>query len=789
MAILHDLLGPVLRGGLTWLSRRRLPQIEGTLAMAGLSAPVEVIRDRWGVPHIYAADAHDLFFAQGFVHAQDRLWQMEVNRRMATGRLSELFGQVALDTDRATRTFGFGRLGRADWAAASEEVRAVISAYAAGVNAFLQSPSGRRGLPVEFTLLGRHPEPWQPEDSMAFARVMLWQLSHAWYGEIVRAQAIEAVGAERAAELEVHYPERNPVTLPGGVEFIRLEPDGGLHGAHGPFLKRGQGSNAWILSGGRTDTGRPILCNDMHLPLLLPALWYLVHLVGGSFEVTGASLPGLPLVLVGHNARIAWGATLAFTDCEDLFMERFDPDDSGRYEFRGEWLQAEIIPESIRVKGRAHPHVEQVVITHHGPVITDVVGSPAQRLAVQSMALRPCPAVHGWLLLDRAKDWDEFVEAMRLIEAPQLNIAYADVEGNIGYWVTGKVPVRAAGQGMVPAPGWTGEHEWVGEVPFEEMPYALNPALGYLVTCNHRIVGDDYPHFLGCVWMNGYRARRIVDVVEDKGRVSAADCRALHVDVTCLPGLELVRRLEGLAVQDPPAQAALEQLRAWDGQLTPESVGGAIYEVLRYALVRNLLEPGLGPELALHWMGQGFHPLLLASSELYGHDTVTLLRLLDDPGSWWITQAGGRETLLQRSLAQAAGWLKQELGPEMDGWQWGKLHHATFPHAMGVQKPLDQVFNRGPFPIGGDTDTPCQTAMLPNAPYDNNAWAPSFRQIVDLDDLSRSQAIVPPGQSGHLGSPHYDDMAGLWLRGEYQPMLWTREQVEREAEGRLTLQP
>jgi penicillin amidase len=522
---------------------------------------------------------------------------------------------------------------------------------------------------------------------------------------------------------------------------------------------------------------------------MLPALWYAVHLSSGPFEVSGVSLPGLPLVMVGHNARIAWGMTLAFTDCEDLFVERLDPQDLGRYEFRGKWREAGVIPEPIRVKGRAEPHLEQVIVTHHGPVISDVVGYPDQRLAVNSMALRPCPAVKGWLLLNQAGCWDAFVAAMRCIEAPQLNVAYADVEGNIGYWVTGRVPVRAKGEGMVPAPGWTGEYEWVGEVPFEEMPHALNPAQGYLVTCNHRIVPDDYPHFLGNAWMNGYRARRIVEVLESKGRVSIDDCRVLHLDFVCLPGREFVQRLEGFAVEEPDLQAALERLRAWDGQLTPDSVGGAIYEVVRYALVRNLLEPGLGPELTSHLMGQGFHPLLLAASEFYGHDTVTMLRLLDDPESWWVSGAGGRQEVLVRSLRQAVAWLRQELGPDVNGWQWGRLHRATFPHAMALQKPLDRVFNRGPLPIGGDTDTPCQTAFLPNAPYDNNAWAPSFRQIVDLGDLGRSAFIIPPGQSGHLASAHYDDLAVAWLEGKYLPMLWSREQVEGEAEGKLILRP
>ena len=250
-----------------------------------------------------------------------------------------------------------------------------------------------------------------------------------------------------------------------------------------------------------------------------------------------------------------------------------------------------------------------------------------------------------------------------------------------------------------------------------------------------------------------------------------------------------MRVLEGLATQDPDVQMAVDLLRAWDGQLTAESVGGTVYEVTRNILVRNLLEPGLGEELTTRLMGQGFHPMLLASHEFYGHDTVAMLRMLDDADSWWVDQAGGREAVLTRSLQQAVEWLRGELGLDTSDWQWGRIHRAIFPHAMGMQKPLDQVFNRGPFPIGGDADTPCQTAVIAEDPYDSKGWAPSFRQIVDLGDLSRSLIIHPPGQSGQLGSPHYDDLADLWIRGEYHPMLWTREQVEREAEGRLKLVP
>ena len=787
MSTITDLLVPIARAGLTWLSRRALPQTAGTLTLSGLTAPVEVLRDRWGIPHIYAAHLHDLLFAQGFVHAQDRLWQMELNRRTAQGRLSELFGAIALDTDRTSRTFGFNRLVRADLANASNEFREALQAYTAGVNAFLTQPGLR--LPVEFTLLNHRPEPWTAEDSAVFSRVMIWQLSHAWYSEIIRAQIIQKVGAERAAELEIHYPKDNPTVLPKGIEFNSLEPNGTLQSAPGPFLQRGQGSNAWLVSSDKSATGHPLLCNDMHLALGQPGLWYENHLVCGDFQVTGVSLPGLPLVLVGHNAHIAWGMTLAFTDAEDLFVERFDPQNPHRYQSGDEWLEAEVIAEAIRVKGRPTAHIENVLVTRHGPVISDVVSYHEQRVAVNSMALRPSPALQGWIMLNRAANWDEFVAAMRLIEAPQLNVAYADTDGNIGYWVTGKVPIRAKGDGSIPVPGWTSEYEWVGEVPFEAMPHAINPSAGYLVHTNNRVVTDDYPFFLGNVWMNGYRARRIVDVIESKVKITPKDCRDLQVDYTCLPGLEFVARLQNLDLSDPDVRLAVERLRDWDGNLNPESVAGTIYEVTRYTLIRNLLEPALGQELAFRLMGKGFHPILLASHEFYGHDTVTMLRLLDAPDSWWIQQAGGRETVLLRSLRQAVEWLRKELGRDVERWQWGRLHHAIFPHPLGMQKPLDKVFNRGPVPIGGDADTPCQTAMHPHDPYDNKAWAPSFRQIVDMGNFDASQVISPSGQSGQLGSLHYDDLLQPWLKGEYHPMLWDKAIVEKEAKERLTILP
>ena len=379
---------------------------------------------------------------------------------------------------------------------------------------------------------------------------------------------------------------------------------------------------------------------------------------------------------------------------------------------------------------------------------------------------------------------------MRLIEAPQLNVTYADADDNIGHWVTGKVPVRAGGDGTVPAPGWTGECDWTGEIPFAEMPHMLNPEQGFIVSCNNRLMPDGYPHFLGNEWMNGWRARRITDVLLSKEKVSGEDCQNLHMDVACLPARELLKRIETLAKDkgtDPDIRLALDLLRGWDCRLIPDSAAAALYEVIRHTLVRNLLEPGLGPDLAKRLMGRGFHPLLFKVSELQGKDTVALFRLLDRPDSWWVRQAGGRDELVARSVSQAIRWLRKELGPRTDRWEWGRIHRVTFAHPLGLRKPLDKVFNRGPLPMGGDTDTPCQTAFVPSEPYDNTAWSPTFRQIVEPGDWSKSLSVQPPGQSGNLASPHYDDLMVPWHEGRYHPMLWTRDQVEREKEAVLVL--
>lgn len=781
-----DLLARLARKAVVRLDRSRLPRLDGTQRLACLEGPVEVIRDRWGVPHLYAGTSHDLFVAQGYVHAQDRLAQMELGRRFGLGRLSELFGPGALVADRASRVLGFARTAHKDLEIASLDLVEGMQAYCKGVNAFLADPAFKA--PVELFLARWRPEPWTPHDCLAWGRVMYWQLCRGWSNEVVRAMLVDAVGPEAAAELEIGPVPGEIPHLPDGVEVRGLDPSALLPGL-GPVAARGMGSNAWALSPGRTTTGGAILANDMHMPLMLPSFWYENHLVGGDLEVTGVSLPGIPLVMVGHNARIAWGMTLAHTDAEDTFVERFDPVRPRRYEVPGGFAEAEVIREEIRVRGRLLPHVEEVVITRHGPIVSGLFGAIDKRLALQSTALQPCAAARGWLLLNRAAGWDDFVSAMRCIQTPPLNIVFGDVEGNVGYWNTGLLPIRASGRGDLPSPGWTGEGDWVGAIPFDQMPHALNPSRGYVVSCNHTIVPEDYPFFLGRTFINGSRARRVHQFIEGRGRLGVQDCRSLQADVTSLPAQEFVRRLDGLAGDDPDVRLALELLRAWDGRLTEGSAAAAVYEAVRHDTMRLLLEPALGRDLTSRVMGLGFDPAANLTNEFYGYDIHVLLRLLETPDSWWVRRVGGREALLHAGIRIAMGHLRERLGPDPACWRWGDLHGATFSHMLGDQAPLDRVLNLGPVPVGGDSDTPNQTAMMPDRPYGTRAWAPTFRQIVDLADLSRSLVIHAPGQSGHFASPHFDDLLEPWRRCEHHPMLWTRAQVDAEALHRLSLSP
>jgi penicillin amidase len=795
--------------GVVTALRRSLPRVAGRQALPGLDAQVEVRRDRWGIPHLYAAGNADLFAGLGYVHAQDRLWQMELNRRTGRGQLAEIFGPVALSSDQFVRTLGFERLARREVELLDDATRTILEAYVRGVNACLEASRGR--LPLEFTLLGFQPRPWELVDVLVWPKIMALTLSGNWTGELLNSKISAAVGYARAAAIAPRYPGEAVVTVPPEAELPPRLGEGALRlsAEAAPFTGESgtpQGSNAWAVSGARSVTGRPLLAEDPHLSLGLPGLWYLAHLEGGDFRVAGATIPGTCGVIIGHNERIAWGQTNTMTDNQDLYIERFHPENPDLYEWRGEWREVESLREEIVVKGQKEVVLVDVRLTHHGPIIDEIAGpegspfrrsepaAPHQALALRWTALDPSPAVtRAVLRLNRARDWDEFRAALEDWDVPPQNFVYADVDGHIGYAVGGRLPVRAKGDGQMPVPGWDGEHEWQGFIPNLSLPAALDPPGGLVVTANNRIVGADHPYHdaIHGDWANPYRAERITELLQRTERHDVRSFAQIQADLRCLPGLHLARLVARLDPEEPLERAARDLLAAWDGELTAEAPAGAVYDAMRYHLLR-VVYAELG-ELIGAQGGLGAFGALPSNTYLERALPEVLARAeaatdLTRPDAW----LGGERSwgaVLGEALRLAVVELCEKLGPDPAKWSYGKIHTLTLRHPLGSVPALAPIFNRGPWPTGGDVDTvnqqyvPRQTAA---GPIYN---APSYRQIFDPGDWDAARVIIPAGQSGHPMSRHYADLAGTWRAGGYCPLLWSREAVERHTAAVLFLEP
>jgi len=800
-----SLLGTVvgaLGAGYYWLLRRPLAQTQGRMELSGLEGEVEVIRDRWGVPHIYAQSTPDLMFAQGFVHAQDRLWQMDFQRRVVAGRLSELFGERTLLVDRWLRILGMRRVAEREVVLVDADMRVELEAYAAGVNARIDQ--GR--LPLEFSLLRYRPEPWTVADSLCWSKMMAWSLSVNWESELLRARLIDHLGPERAAELDPDYFESRPLIVPPGVDLAAIG-DLALDRAEsarpfvGPPADAGLGSNNWVLSGSRTASGAPLLANDMHLTMNMPCIWYENHLVADGLNVTGVTFPGVPGVVAGHNGRVAWGFTNGFPDVQDLYLERLRRTEEGRvqYAYRDEWREAQAFRELIQIKGGG-THVEEVIVTHHGPIINALAPDFAgeQPLALRWTALEPSDLIRALHSMNRAEDCLAFREALRHWTAPIQNTVYADTQGNIGYSFPGRVPLRAKGDGQVPVPGWTGEYEWTGYVPFEELPHLYNPPQGYIATANNRVVDDDYPYYIGREFSMGARAQRIVELIEAQSKIDVAYIQQMQLDLVSPPARSVAAYLGRLTLPDAPPTAdpsptlaaVVDLMRGWDGELAAGSPAAAVYQVFVRRLLYLCLRDKLG-ELTSRYLGQGPTPILAEGSMFGGRSWGWLQKVLAEPDSPWFDLGGGegRDEAMRIALAETVEFLSQRYGPRIDDWAWGKLHTLTYAHTLGQTKPLDKLFNRGPLPLGGDGTTVCATGASRHDLRSERIIAAPFRFIADLGDLRNSLGLLTPGQSGQPGSRHYDDQLQAWFDGDYHPMLYAREDVEREAEGVLWLVP
>ena len=762
-----------------------LPDLTSTIRAAGLDRAVEVVRDRWGIPHIRAATVHDAFYAQGFVTAQDRLWHMDYDRHRALGRWSEFAGTIGLGEDRLMRTFGVERAAKADLAVSSDDAKAMLEAYSDGVNAFIETTGS---LPVEYNLVGATPEPWRPWHCLAVYKVRN-MLMGTYGAKLWRARLALELGAEQAKPLFRGYPDAGLVAVPPGEIYGPSERKGlddlaALVGEVSWLDAAAGGSNAWVVSGSRTASGLPLVAGDSHRALDTPNVYYQVHINCPAFRCSGYALPGVPgMPHFSHTEYVAWGMTHGVADYQDLYIERFRAANGGlEYAYRDGWLPAEVSRETLAVRD-GESKTLNVVRTRHGPIIA---GDPD---AGRGIAFSHTGTVNGtaWpntlyeLLL--AKSADEAEEALREWTEPVNNFVYADVHGEFGYRYRGRIPTRSMANAWTPVPGWTGEHEWQGRIPFEEMPNARNPEAGFVVTCNNAPTTADYPHYINTTFAPDWRARRVTARVAEipAGTATPADMASIHADRESVPARILVERLSGCDVRDPGLRAVRDVLLAWDCRMDRASRGAAIYAAMRPTLFRAVVRAALGPVSTGVLATQGAPHL----ASLYA-SAVSAMGDGDDScletGQTW-------ESLIESALRDAQTELRRRLGNDMDGWTWGALHGTRPRH------PLSRVFpdcavllDPPPVATHGDADTPLAGAYAFAEGFTATVMSVN-RYVHDPSDWRNSRWIVPLGASGHPCSPHYADQAGLWADVDSVAQLWDWDDIEAAAETRQTLAP
>jgi len=773
-----------------WFTRAGLPQVDGTVE-TGVSEEVEIYRDDYGVPHVLAAEGEDLFFAQGYLHAQDRLWQMDMSRRGVSGQLSEILGEEMLDTDRFSLTVGFKRAAEKSLEVISPESRDMLEAYARGVNTYLEE--NKDDLSPEFRLLRYQPEPWEPVDSLAISNYMAWYLGGNMETELFLSALIAHVGEDKAQELFPHYPQDAPTVVekaeelsyePGDVsdltELSRLGELGGM-----ARQVEGLGSNNWVISGEHTESGNALLANDMHLGMDHPSIWYTQHLVlKDEFNVTGAMFPGIPGIIAGFNEDIAWGLTNVGPDVQDLYEIKFDKDKPDHYHYQGELKEAEVLEKEIPVDGREEAEILEVTETHHGPVVSDVVDLDRGRaLSLRWTALDPTTEADMLLDIARARNWEEFGDALENFKAPAQNFVYADKEGNIGYRANGRFPIRKEGEGLLPAPGDTDRYEWEGYVPWEEIPQLYNPPEGMIVTANHQVVDDDYPYFITHEWAAPYRALGIKHELEKREELTLEDMKEIQASFYNTQAEKLLPViLEALEGRDlgPKEDTARDLLADWQDRPVDEAELAAplIYHFLYLAIIENTFQESLGETL---------YERLLHYRSL----TNVVDRKLQSGESSWFQEGQlegeeARDEIIARSFEQVVEELQEKQGSSPENWEWGEKHTITFEHDMSEIPVLARLLNRGPYPVGGSPVTPANMSFPTSEPFQVTHSAP-WRYVVDVKE-NRGYDVLATGNSGHPFSAHYDDQLSLWLEMEHKPMPFTLEEV-RQLDNRLLLKP
>lgn len=765
-------------GWLYWRARACLPQLDGTIKVSGLRSPVEVLRDGHGVPHLRAESLDDLAFAQGFVTAQDRLWQMDLSRRLGEGDLAEVFGEAMLRYDIENRTLGLREASEKAVTELDPETKELFDAYSAGVNAFIASHRDR--LPIEFFILRYQPRPWTDADSLIVALNMEKSLNTTWPDDLMRERIRSEVSPELYADLfpdhsAYDHPVAEPVSAPPAPRAganppspAKLDPTLTALLTTSEDSSAGLGSNNWDVDGRHTYSGKPLLANDPHLAHSVPSVWYMIQLKAPGLDVSGVSLPGLPLVIIGHNERIAWGMTNTGPDVQDLYSESFNFRDPAKYLHNGEWIDAQNRDEAIKVRGESDYRFT-VKVTRHGPIVSH---AGDRDLALRWTALDPGSVRFPFLKIDRAGNWNEFTDALRDFTGPTQNFVYADVDGNIGYYAAGNIPVRKEGDGTVPEPGSTDDYDWTGYIPFEDLPHAYNPPGGVIATANGRVVPDGYPYLITRKWDPPFRTARIFELLEAQNKFTVQDFLRIQTDVYSIEDVWLAKQLLDAAQSFPPrsvdAQYALTLLKGWDGEARADSGATLVCEVTRDALLARILRPKLGDGLS------GYH---------WPMSTIFLQNVLSGQLKQWLPpgDANFNQTLIE-SLEDGVKQIPSLVGsPDHSAWRWGATIPLTFTHRLTLGLHfLAPLLNTGPVPQAGTRTTVKQTT-----PY----VGPSMRMVVDFSSLEQSVQNITLGESGQVFSPYYRDQFEDWYHGQSFTMLFSDASVERGAAHRLTLEP
>jgi len=812
----------IILGGLGWMAvQRSMPIVQGSLTVPGLHGQVDVYRDAAGIPNIYASDEHDLYMAQGYVTAQDRFWQMDFWRHVGAGRLAEMFGASEIDTDKFLRTLGWERVAQQEVDQIDPDTLAILQAYADGVNAYLADHAGT-ALSVEYGILkllspSYQPAPWAPINTLTWAKAMAWDLGGNMDGEIERAQLLKTLSPAQLNQLYPPYPPDHPVIvkdygpagaqIPGTTVSAILQSEPALGALSGKVSRLntllggglpGIGSNNWVVSGQRAQTGQPILANDPHLGIQLPSIWYQIGLhcrtLNSScrYEVGGFSFAGAPGVIIGHNDHIAWGLTNVGPDVQDLFIEKINPDNPDQYEFNGQWQDMKIVHETIQVAGGKEVDLT-VRYTRHGPIVSTTYGKlenftdnagidlpEPYALSLQWTALQPSKVFAAVLEYDRATDWDAFRNALRDFAVPSQNFIYADTQGNIGYQMPGNVPIRAAGDGWLPSPGWTADYDWTGMIPFDQLPSAFNPSDGYIATANNPVVGSRYPDFISRDWDYGYRAARIVQMIESKPKLSLKDIQAIQGDDLDAGAGIALPYLSKLQFDDPVISQALDSLKNWDQQDTLGSSQAAVFNLFWRQLILSTFSDEL-PDGPLPDGSRAFAVF------------TTLLAAPNSP--WWDDHTTDpvetRDDILRSAFSQAIDQGRTVMGSDPSRWTWGELHTATFRNqSLGESGvgPIESLLNRGPYAVSGGTSIVNATAWKVDKGFDVSSL-PSLRIINDLSGWDNTLWIHTTGESGHAFNPHYIDQTDTWRQIKYLPFAWSTSAVESSAADHLSLSP